>query len=444
MKPYFVVEAYTNVGRVRDNNEDNYYVNGRYLENADLEDYFIIDIPTQKGVFGVFDGMGGQSNGEFASYTAAKTLSAYQHDLLKNSDECIEDYVKNANLSICDEMQRTHSKIGTTMGVAVINENKLKIYNIGDTRVYYIRDGKIYQVSKDHTVVNQLVEAGLMTREQAANDERKNQLSQHLGIMPEEMIIQPFISEEIEWGEDDVLLICSDGITDVMSDGELENIVNECSQKGFFAEHIAKTAIRKGSKDNVTVVVVQACGKNGISGKKAAPSKNKYGIVAAILAVCILVGGVAGLLFNKLFGQDPETETTTTTPTQQSSTTNPAESTTPIADSTTEPTGETTSDNQTTLQTQQGDQIAAEPEAENMLPNAEKSTLKLENGAVNLYREPVDLLSDGTVVNTVTEEKEIEVIGFDSSKKSCFWYYIKMEGNYYWATGFDVVDPWQN
>jgi len=455
MKPYFVVEAYTNVGRVRRNNEDNYYVNGKFLENAALDDYFIIDIPMQKGVFGVFDGMGGQSNGEFASYTASTTLSAYQHDLLKNPDGFINDYVRDANDRICAEIQRTQKRIGTTMGVAVINDDKLKVYNIGDTRVYYFRDGKIYQLSKDHTTVNQLVEAGIMTREQAAGDKRKNELSQHLGIMPNEMVIQPFVSQEVEWGENDVLLICSDGVTDALSDQELEDIVNQCSQKGFFAEHIVKTAIRKGSKDNATAVIVQACDKGGIKNSKNAPSKIKYGLIVAIMAACLLIGTAAGILFNKLFADESAVDNTTTLNQQTSSVETTEPTTEPVTEPTTEPstnpnaeqTTDTTTDISSTdssvSETQsnpgsEGVYIPANnftvPKTGNIVPSQEDGPVKLRSNYHNFNNE--------NVIGSVSQQTQVKVLGEDY-KEGVFeynhWYYVEINGSNYWVAADYVV-----
>lgn len=248
--------AVTDVGKVRENNEDNYFINGKYKENTDTLTEACEDIgQREKYVFAVCDGMGGEACGELASLTAVKALAKYTN---KRVNECVNDYVAYANKLICNEIENNGgARMGSTLALLYIDETGAWGYNIGDSRIYLMRDGCLTQLSKDHTKAQSMVDMGLLKAEEMNSHKGKHKLTQHLGIFPEELIIQPYESEVVSVRDNDIFVICSDGLTDMMEDGELASIAREALSPKEMAEKLVCTAVEKGGKDNTTVVVAK-------------------------------------------------------------------------------------------------------------------------------------------------------------------------------------------
>ncbi|GHU81628.1 serine/threonine protein phosphatase [Clostridia bacterium] len=252
--------ACSDIGLSRTNNEDNYYLDGAYIKAEDDSQTSCAFIsPQQNGVFAVFDGMGGQSRGEFASLCAAQTLQKFQSEILSEGTKKVNEYIKTANDTICTEMSKTNEIIGSTMVLLTINNNEAQVYNLGDSRAYYVTKGRIYQLSRDHTVAEQLYQLKMLTKEQANKDIRKNNLTKHLGVFQNEIDLRAFASGNIKMKSGDTFLLCSDGVTSVMTDKDLRTlIVNSGDKCKKLAGQIVELAIRSGSKDNVTAIVVKA------------------------------------------------------------------------------------------------------------------------------------------------------------------------------------------
>lgn len=248
--------AVTNVGKVRGNNEDNYFVNGKYRENTDTLNEECEDRKQRETyIFSVCDGMGGEAYGELASLIAVKSLVKYAD---KKVNECINDYVTYANKLICNEIENNDgARIGSTLALLYIDETCAYGYNIGDSRIYLMRDGCLKQLSRDHTQAQSMVDMGLLKPEEMNSHKGKHKLTQHFGIFPDEIIIQPFESEVISVMENDIFILCSDGLTDMMDDGEIASIACENLSPKDMASKLVDIAVEKGGKDNTTVVVAR-------------------------------------------------------------------------------------------------------------------------------------------------------------------------------------------
>ena len=248
--------AVTNVGKVRGNNEDNYYVNGKYRENTDTLNEECEDSKQREAyVFSVCDGMGGEAYGELASLIAVKSLVKYAD---KKVNECINDYVTYANKLICNEIENNDgARIGSTLALLYIDETGAYGYNIGDSRIYLMRDGCFKQLSRDHTQAQSMVDMGLLKPEEMNSHKGKHKLTQHFGIFPDEIIIQPFESEVISVMENDIFILCSDGLTDMMDDDEIASVASENLSPKDMASKLVDIAVEKGGKDNTTVVVAK-------------------------------------------------------------------------------------------------------------------------------------------------------------------------------------------
>lgn len=248
--------AVTNVGKVRGNNEDNYFVNGKYKEDTEiLNDDYEDNSERKTYVFSVCDGMGGEAYGELASLIAVKSLVKYCN---KKFNECIHDYVTYANKLICNEIEKNDgARIGSTVALLYIDETSAYGYNIGDSRIYLMRNGCFKQLSRDHTQAQSMVDMGLLKPEEMNSHRGKHKLTQHFGIFPDEIIIQPHESEIVSVKENDIFILCSDGLTDMMDDNEIASILHKKLSAKDMANNLVNIAVERGGKDNTTVIVVK-------------------------------------------------------------------------------------------------------------------------------------------------------------------------------------------
>ena len=232
--------AITHVGSVRDNNEDNYFINGKYKADSNVNTEAFSDKKEHISyTYAVCDGMGGESYGELASLIAVATLAKYQKTDIRKT---ISDYIRNANDFICDLIRKNNKrKSGTTIALLNIQQKTAVTYNIGDSRVYFYRKGMMYLLTEDHV-----------------DSDSKNKLTQYLGIFPSEMVVEPYTSDVIKIKKGDIFLLCSDGLTDMVSSDEIvEVLAQEKDAATATAKKLAGLSQEKGGKDNVTVIVVK-------------------------------------------------------------------------------------------------------------------------------------------------------------------------------------------
>ena len=236
----------------RENNEDNYFVNSIYANMNHSDEKFAMDFTdNRKNIFAVFDGLGGEEKGEEASFTAAKALKNFKS---------IDEYYKKANREI---YKKTAKKSGTTAAILEIYNGSFTCSNIGDSRVYLIRNNEIRQLSKDHTSIQTMIDAGVITKEQAEKSKYKNTLSQCLGIYEEEVVISPFVGKKERLCDGDIFLICSDGLTGGVDDKEIFRTVSENGVDVNTVEVLFRKAVSNGARDNVTMVLLSVSVRKG-------------------------------------------------------------------------------------------------------------------------------------------------------------------------------------
>lgn len=246
------LEAYacTDTGTVRDNNEDNFYVD------------------EESGLFVVADGMGGHAAGEVASKAAVDTMRL----LLRGDQDPDETRLERAVQDPADAlrerlryaMNQASARIrkmalgnsawagmGTTLCVLLIEAEHAHIAHVGDSRIYLIRDGQIQRLTRDHTVVQQEIDAGRLTPAMARLASHRNFLTQSIGYHGP---VEPDTSTRaLEPG--DTFILCSDGMTDPLEDHQIAEIAARTDLPEL-ADTLVTEAIQRGSEDNVTVVVV--------------------------------------------------------------------------------------------------------------------------------------------------------------------------------------------
>jgi len=238
------VAQLTDVGRKRDHNEDNM----AYVIPKDPQ------VMAYKGaLFIVADGMGGHAAGEVASEIAVDTVSnAYYQDDNDDVQSSLLQAIRRANAAIhqraAENMLR--SGMGTTCVAAVLRGNVAYIANVGDSRAYLVRKSQIRQVSQDHSWVAEQVRAGLLTEEQARTHAQRNVITRSLGTQPEVEI--DFFLEALEEG--DSLILCSDGLSGLVNDEEMQRTVEQfVPQESVY--HLIERANENGGPDNITAIV---------------------------------------------------------------------------------------------------------------------------------------------------------------------------------------------
>ncbi len=239
------VAQLTDVGRKREHNEDN-------MAYVIPKDYQVM---AKKGaLFIVADGMGGHAAGEVASEIAVDTVSyVYYQDESDDVSISLLRAIKRANALIKQRADENmlRSGMGTTCVAAVLRGNMAYIANVGDSRAYLVRNGKVKQVSQDHSWVAEQVRAGLLTEDQARTHAQRNVITRSLGTQTDVEI--DVFHEQLE--EKDFLVLCSDGLSGLVSDDEIRRIVDQSApQESVY--HLVERANANGGPDNITAIVV--------------------------------------------------------------------------------------------------------------------------------------------------------------------------------------------
>jgi serine/threonine-protein phosphatase Stp1 len=206
------------------------------------------------GVWAVADGMGGHENGRWASQSVADAIAAATLAGTPEADQAtLKAAVKAANDSIREAGASAGKRMGSTVVVLHVAEGRYCCFWVGDSRAYLLRGHELRQLTRDHTQVEMMVERGLLERESARNHPLSNVLSRAVGV--EEDLQVDAASGEIESG--DVFLICSDGLTGVVTDDEIFARLDRLQPKAA-GDTLVDMVLARGAPDNVTLIIV-AC-----------------------------------------------------------------------------------------------------------------------------------------------------------------------------------------
>lgn len=234
----------SNVGRIRNQNQDNFICDGVYMNHdACTEKFSLAGTANLDGIhlYGVFDGLGGEECGEVASYIAAREAALLKPDDMQYTG--LKQYCYRANQMICQYAEE-HGiySMGTTVALLSLSENEICICNIGDSKVFRFDGVHLKQLSVDHLAH---MPAGM-----------KRPLSQNLGISEDLMVIEPYLKQQ-DYCRKDIFIICSDGLTDMVSMEEMWKLLKESDVEDL-ANILTDHALKNGGKDNVTVIALQA------------------------------------------------------------------------------------------------------------------------------------------------------------------------------------------
>lgn len=255
----------THTGRIRANNEDNFFLDDAIREDVTVgESRDCVSATDRWFLAAVADGMGQEERGELASLITVENLySCPFHRMRETALDCVQQ----ANRQICDEIEEHGGgQMGSTLAALYIDKGKALCCNVGDSRVYLLRDGRFTKLSVDHNRAHQLVSLGVLTPEQAESHPSRHQLTQYLGIFEEEMLIEPAFSQVIVLKPGDQFLLCSDGLTDMVTEEEIADRLKEGGDPESQVEDLVNLALEHGGRDNVTALVVQVHSPGGLLG----------------------------------------------------------------------------------------------------------------------------------------------------------------------------------
>lgn len=264
------VGSATDIGRVRERNEDS----------------MLVDPP----LYVVADGMGGHRGGNVASQIAVETIER----LGGEGRGSLADHVRDANRAVWErsvEDQRL-SGMGTTVTAIQVDDDSIALAHVGDSRGYLLRDGLLRQLTTDHTLVARMVQSGEITEEEAEVHPHRNVMTRALGT-----------DEQVEVDEDSIalvdgdrLLLCSDGLTGMVTEDQIQAILETSEQPQQAADRLVKAANRAGGIDNITVVVLDAIGEDGDpvgGGRRVAPPSGRtigrWGLRAGLTLLALIV-----------------------------------------------------------------------------------------------------------------------------------------------------------
>ena len=252
MRYSIICKCVSHIGNHRSLNQDNFVLDGEYMDSqmplarVPEQGVLAVDHPFTAGVF---DGIGGEERGEVAAQIAAQRASK-----IALSNRPIDDllqFCREANEEICRYvLDNDITAMGTTAAMLAFTKRGIVLCSIGDSKIFRIAKNKIEQLSVDHS--------------SAAAYGRKPAIFQYLGIPSDEAVIEPYVAKG-RYGKDDVYLICSDGLTDMVSRDRIREVILG-SPLETAAEELMKAALDNGGKDNITIILCQIVKnkKNGV------------------------------------------------------------------------------------------------------------------------------------------------------------------------------------
>ena len=246
------IASVTDVGMVRAHNEDS------------------IASDSSRGLVVLADGMGGYNAGEVASGIATTVITSELQQLLDQkrpyeldarsgqalAQSILHDQIIKANTSIYQaaQSQPQYAGMGTTLVMALFYDNKMAVAHIGDSRLYRLRGEQLEQVTRDHSLLQEQIDSGLITKDQARNSANKNLVTRALGIDP---TVEPEI-HEYPTKVGDIYLLCSDGLCDMVGDEDISMALQTLGGNlPLCAQHLVQTANDNGGRDNVSVILVR-------------------------------------------------------------------------------------------------------------------------------------------------------------------------------------------
>ena len=231
------------VGRCRDINQDYIFLSEEPMGNL-------------PNLFLVADGMGGHRAGDLASeYTVSRVCEAVTKSMQKIPFQILKGAFQYANQKLIEKAGESpaYAGMGTTLVAVTVQDDTAYVANVGDSRLYKI-GGTIEQITEDHSLVEEMVRMGEISKEEARNHPEKNIITRAIGVS--ETVEPDYFDTKLEKGE--CLLLCSDGLSNMLEDAQIKEILDRRTDLRSGAEELVREANRNGGKDNIAVVLIES------------------------------------------------------------------------------------------------------------------------------------------------------------------------------------------
>ncbi|HIR98278.1 MAG TPA: Stp1/IreP family PP2C-type Ser/Thr phosphatase [Candidatus Merdisoma faecalis] len=231
------------VGRCRDVNQDYIFLSEEPMGNL-------------PNLFLVADGMGGHRAGDLASeYTVSRVCEAVTKSMQKIPFQILKGAFQYANQKLIEKAGESpaYAGMGTTLVAVTVQDDTAYVANVGDSRLYKI-GGTIEQITEDHSLVEEMVRMGEISKEEARNHPEKNIITRAIGVS--ETVEPDYFDTKLEKGE--CLLLCSDGLSNMLEDAQIKEILDRRTDLRSGAEELVREANRNGGKDNIAVVLIES------------------------------------------------------------------------------------------------------------------------------------------------------------------------------------------
>ena len=273
-------------GLVRGNNEDNFFFNDKFMprNNLDLGGLFAERATQEHQLYAVCDGMGGADAGEEAALCAVIALS----ELLARGDAAFElGTITHFVQSISDRVylesqQRGGALSGCTIAAMIVNDGYMRLLHVGDSRIYRLRKKRLTRMTKDHSEVQRMIDMNMISETEAHTHPKRHVITQYMGMPPMEVTVSPAITDPEPLRKGDIFLICSDGITDMLEDARIQQIMSSTPKTTDLCKQLIGEALKNGGTDNATAMCVRILG--------AHPGNSLRTLIRKMCACALLIG----------------------------------------------------------------------------------------------------------------------------------------------------------
>lgn len=259
-KGYVEIQISSDIGNCRQIQQDNFFCMRKILRHDEIEHYDAVFCNKIPAIYAVCDGMGGESEGEVASYVAASSIAKVSvRKLRKMSDGDLVLFLRETLQKINNYVYkcRKDTVCGTTIALYYVDRKRICIANVGDSAVFIVRLGRISMISELDNQAHRLYRMGILTEEQRWKDKRKRCLTQFLGMDEKKILLSPHISVFPHREDESIGILCTDGVLDCLRQEDLMRILVSAKKNENCARRMIEEAKENGSKDNLTVLIIK-------------------------------------------------------------------------------------------------------------------------------------------------------------------------------------------
>lgn len=282
--------ACSNKGCRRHNNEDNFCLNGLFMQRSEMDRGGLFKLVAQgDALFAVCDGMGGEEAGEEASLLSAQLCAQYlKGGSLSSEREKLRSFMHQGCVSVLKQAQKNENHSGSTVTMIIADKSGLHAANMGDSRIYRLTAKGMTQISEDHTEIQRLLKLGAITPDQVKTHPKRHMIRQYWGMPLSIAPFTPYIGPAMPYVNGEKYLLCSDGLTDMLEDCEIEAILRQSKPVDQICQELIDAALLRGGRDNVTAIVLEVESDEAKRPAAAADEKGlkrQRNLLAALLAV---------------------------------------------------------------------------------------------------------------------------------------------------------------